>query len=264
MHNQIVKITNDFIVDGKLNKEQWKLANWSNRFVDIIGNTPSIYNTQAAVLYSDEYLYIGFYCESPFPKADLTEDGSLLWFDSIVEVMIDGGDTYYELQVNALNTTYEAFYIWKDAYKNNDVYRKQAEFDVLSDDVRIFGGNHDRTGKYFWNGSHPRGNRWAFLNYKMKNLQTAVYVDGTLNSDEKISNYVSYEIRIPWEDLKWLRNGEVNAPVSTEQVNIFLGRFENLTINGEIISHGTSITAIGSDDNHYPEKFTKFEYTNTK
>jgi len=34
--------------------------------------------------------------------------------------VIDGGDTYYEFETNARGTTYQMFYIWRDAYKKAD------------------------------------------------------------------------------------------------------------------------------------------------
>ncbi len=261
MRENIAKfIEDDFEIDGDVTKEVWNQAEWSPRFVDVIGNTPAILDTKAADLWSDQYVYFGFYCESPHPKGSMTNDGDLLWFDNDVEIFIDGKDTYYELQVNALNTIYEAFYIWRDAYKEKNIYREQVEFDVIENDARVFGGNHDRTGLNFWNGSHPRGNRWAFLNWEMKGLETAVKVDGKLNDDSVLSNSVMYEIKIPWNSLKWL-GLDKNLPAEDGDVwNIFLGRYENLRVNGTEVAVGWSWDYIGSDDNHRPELFTPITF----
>lgn len=250
----------DFQIDGNLDKEVWRKAQWSPRFVDVIGNTPALYDSRSAVVWNDKGLTIAFYGESPYPKASMVNEGDLLWFDNDVEVFIDGGDTYYELQVNAYNTIYEAFYIWRDAYKENPIYQQQEEFDVIANDARVFGGNHDRKGLHFWQGSHPRGNRWAFLNWKMEGLETAVKVDGKLNDDEIVSRAVTYEIRIPWESLKWLANGQSLPPQEGDIWKMFLGRYENLRVNGKQIAVGWSWDPIGSDDNHAPEKFTPITF----
>lgn len=253
-------ISEDFELDGNTKKDVWNKAEWSPRFVDVIGGTPALFDSRGAVLWSDEYLYFAFYCESPYPKASMTNDGDLLWFDNDVEVFIDGKDTYYELQVNSYNTRYEAFYIWNDAYKSNLTYREQPEFDVIENDARVFGGNHDRTGLDFWNGSHPRGNRWAFLNYKMNGLKSAVMVDGELNNDEIVSNAVMYELKIPWTDLKWLAADRTLPPTTGDVWDIFIGRYENLRVNGEEVAVGWSWDVVGSNDNHRPETFTPITF----
>lgn len=250
-------IKDDFEIDGDIHKEVWKDAKWSERFVDVIGNVPSVYDTRAAMLYSDEYLYFAFYGESPYPKASMKNRNDLLWFDNDIEVFIAGEETYYELQVNAYNTIYEAFYIWNDAYKANPKYMEDPRFDIVANDARVFGGNHDRHGLNFWKGSHPRGNRYAFLNYQMEGLETKAYVDGHLNDDTKVSNAVNYEIKIPWSSLKDIID---EVPQDGDTMQIFLARYENLRINGEITAVGWSWDYIGSDDNHYPEKFTTVSF----
>lgn len=46
----------------------------------------------------------------------MDERDALLFFENDLEVFIDGGDSYYELESNAKGTIYEVFYIWRDAY----------------------------------------------------------------------------------------------------------------------------------------------------
>ncbi len=81
-------------VDGKLDEAAWRKAPKSPRFIDVIGGTPGLYDTRSAVLWDDENLYIGFWCEEPFPAAQIAQRDGLLWFENDVEVFIDGGDTY--------------------------------------------------------------------------------------------------------------------------------------------------------------------------
>lgn len=250
----------DVAIDGNLDKDIWKNAIWSPRFVDVIGNTPAIMDTKSAIAWNETHMYIAFYCESPYPKASMHNRGDLLWHDNDIEVFIDGGDTYYELQVNALNTNYEAFYIWRDAYKTNPMFQEQPEFDVVANDARVFGGNHDRKGLHFWNGTHERGNRWAFLNWGIEGLETAVQVNGTLNSDEAPSSSVTYEIKIPWTSLKWLALNKNLPPQDGDVWNIFFARYEILRLNGESVPVGWAWDYIGSDDNHRPELFTPITF----
>lgn len=93
---------------------------------------------------------------------------------------IDGGDTYYELELSALGTLYEVFYIWRDALTKGsrwDVPR----FDVHHPRVHSFGGDYPRTRHNFWTGNHPRGTRWAYLDYDLPGLAVHVHREGPLN-----------------------------------------------------------------------------------
>ena len=96
-------------------------------------------------MWDDENLYIAFWCEEPYPAAHITERDGLLWFENDIEVFIDGGDTYYEFQINTLNTIYEVFYIWRDAHVKGGRF-DVPEFDIFAQNALTFGGNHDRTG----------------------------------------------------------------------------------------------------------------------
>jgi hypothetical protein len=245
---------NKLIIDGDLTKPEWQKALKSQRFVDVIGGNPGIYDTRSALLWDKDYLYVAFWCEEPYPQASIDQRDDLIWFENDIEVFIDGGDTYYELQVNALNTIYEVFYIWKDAYLNDIKYRQ--EFDILQHQGQSFGGNHDRSGRYFWVGSHPRGNRWAFRSWDLPGLKTAVKINGKLNDPTYISQGWTVEIAFPWSGLTWLANGRALPPMHNDVWRLFLGRYQKMLLNGQEVHVGWAWDMIGTDDNHYPEKFT--------
>ena len=255
------KISEELVIDGNLDKPLWQKAEKSHRFIDVIGGTPALYDTRAALMWSEQYLYAGFWCEEPYPTAEITERDGYLWFENDFEIFIDGIDTYYELQVNALNTIYEVFYIWQDAYRQNPIYQAQEEFDVFRNDARVFGGNHDRSGKHFWRGSHPRGNRWAFLNWDLPGLKTAVKIDGQLNDTSRPSKGLTIEFAFPWAGMAWLAGGRPLPPKDGDEWRIFMGRYEKLHLNGEEISAGWAWDKIGTNDNHYPEKFTPIRFS---
>ena len=73
------KVTTPIKIDGDLTKPEWQRCEKSHRFVDAVGGTPGIYDTRAALMWVEEALYVGFWCEAPFPAATLTERYSLLW-----------------------------------------------------------------------------------------------------------------------------------------------------------------------------------------
>ncbi len=116
-HYTCYKINESIQIDGDLNKPVWQKAIRSPRFVDMVTGVPGFYNTEAAELWNDENLYIAFWADEPLETASQKVRDSLVFLDNDLEVFIDGGDCYYELELNALNTIYEVFFSWKDAYK---------------------------------------------------------------------------------------------------------------------------------------------------
>jgi hypothetical protein len=90
------------VVEGRLDEASWQKAEKSPRFVDMVSGRPGFYDTRAAVLWDDQYLYIGLWLEEPHVEAHLTKKGSLIFQENDAEVFIDGGDAYSEFEINAL------------------------------------------------------------------------------------------------------------------------------------------------------------------
>ncbi len=255
------KITASIAVDGNIYKEPWQSAQWSRRFADMVTGQPGLYNTQTALLWSDTHLYIAFRAEEPFVTAALTERDSIIFLENDLEVFIDGGDCYYELEVNAANTVYEVFFIWKDAWQKGGKF-DIPQFDVQHPQAYTFGGDDDRSGPTFWKGSHPRGIRWAFTNFDMPGLQTAVKVEGTLNNNTDLDKGWNLEIAIPWTSLQLLANGRSIPPVDGDVWNMFLGRFQQLFLGGkEVKPHPAMVlNPHGVYDTHRPEKWSSIGF----
>ena len=109
MENICYRTRTPLCIDGRLEEDAWKKAPWSHRFVDVIGGTPALYDSRAAVLWDDRCLYVGFWAEEPYPTATITQRDGYLWFENDLEVFIAGEDTYYEFQISARNTVYEVY-----------------------------------------------------------------------------------------------------------------------------------------------------------
>ena len=255
------KIPFSIDVDGDIKKEPWQNAIWSRRFVDMVTGNAGMYNTQTALLWNDENLYIAFTAEEPFVEAKQTERDSIVFLENDLEVFIDGYDCYYELEVNAANTIYEVFFIWRDAYKKGGKF-DIPQFDVHHPQAYTFGGDYDRSGKSFWKGTNPRGTRWAFTNFDMPGLQTAVQVEGTLNDNSDIDKGWSLEIAIPWRSLYLLANGRNIPPANGDIWNMFLGRFQKLTLSDkEVVPHPAMVlSSHGIYDTHLPEKWSRIMF----
>jgi len=255
------KIQESITIDGNLHKPVWQNATWSKRFCDMVTGQAGMYNTQAAILWSDSHLYIAFRAEEPFVEALQTERDSIVFLENDLELFIDGGDCYYELEVNAANTVYEVFFVWKDAMGKGGRFDRP-EFDVQQEHAYTFGGDYDRTGPSFWKGTHPRGIRWAFTRFDLPGLQTAVTIDGTLNNHSDIDKGWNLEIAIPWQSLDLLADGRSLPPANGDVWTMFLGRFQKLMSSGkEVTPHPAMVlSAHGVYDTHLPEKWSRISF----
>jgi|SRR6476469_9967164 len=261
-HYTCNKINTTLNINGDLTKPEWVNAVKSPRFVDMTDGGPAFYDTHCSALWNDEYLYIAFWAEEPYVTATITERDDLIFRENDLEVFIDGGDCYYELEVNALNTVYEVFFIWKDAYKKGGKFDVPV-FDVHKGNAYTFGGNDDRKEDSFWTGRHPRGIKWAFLDYDMDGLQTAVQIDGQLNDPAHVDKGWTLEIAIPWKSMHWLANDRPLPPAEGDTWRIFFGRFQKMISGGqEIQPHPAwSFNKHGVSDTHVPECFTYVHFT---
>src|SRR5215470_18349647 len=102
------------VVDGKLEEPSWRMAPQSEPFVDIVTGAPAWFDTRVALLWDDDFLYFGFRAEETDVWGTLTERDSKIYEENDLEIFIAASDAYYEFEINALNTVYEVFWIWKD------------------------------------------------------------------------------------------------------------------------------------------------------
>ena len=255
------RATSPIRIDGDAGKAPWRGATWSRRFADMASGRPGLYDTTAAILWDEVALYVAFRAEEPFVTAQQTERDSIVFLDNDLEVFIDGRDCYYELEVNAANTVYEVLFVWKDAYTRGSRF-DSAEFDVHQQGVYTFGGDYDRTGSSFWEGTHPRGVRWAFTHFDMEGLQTAVQVDGTVNDDSDVDRGWSLEVAIPWTSLALLADGRSLPPTPGDEWRMFLGRFQKLELSGvEVTPHpAMALNSHGVYDTHMPERWSRIRF----
>ena len=249
-------------VDGRLSGEAWRQAPRSPRFVDMVTGDPAFFDTRAAALWDDRNLYVAFWVEEPFVEARLTERDSLIFAENDVEVFIDGGDCYYEFEINALGTVYEVFFIWQDAYRRGGKF-DVPEFDLIERRALSFAGNYDRDVASFWWGTHPRKARWAFLDWDFPGMRSAVHVDGAINDRSAVDRGWTVELAFPWSGMRWLANGRPLPPRDGDIWSIFFGRFERLPVAGALPQPQPAWcwTKHGSLDTHIPERFTRVRFS---
>lgn len=100
-HYTVYKIDTSIQIDGKLDEAVWLNAPQSSSFRDLISGENAIHKTRAAVLWDDEFLYVGYWIEEPNLQATLTERDAPIYTNNDVELFIAGKDAYYEFEINA-------------------------------------------------------------------------------------------------------------------------------------------------------------------
>jgi hypothetical protein len=254
-------ITKPLVTTGAAKDPAWAAATRTPRFVDMRSGTPAPLDTAASVLWDETALHIAFWAAEPNVVGTMTKRDDLLFFENDLEIFIDGGDSYYELEFNALGTMYEVFFIWHDAYQQGSKW-DVPKFNVHSPRVHSFGGDYDHSTKSFWTGNHPRGTRWAFLDYDMPGLDLKVAVDGTPNHPSTVDRGWTAEISIPWKNLADLSNGRSLPPKDGDTWGIFFGRFQQLAArtSSGYVTGGYAAHAFGVADTHVPECFTQVRF----
>jgi hypothetical protein len=254
-HYTAYRVDAPLTIDGRLDKPAWQHAARSTRFVDLVSGAPTLYDTRSAVLWDEQYLYVGYWVEEPLVTATLTERDSLIYNDNDVELFIAGQDAYYELEINALGTLYEVFFIWEDAYMRAG-YHRLPEF------------ARDAPGIRPWNGvgyiTHPRGPRLGFWEWDLPGLQSAVHIDGTLNDNSDRDRGWTVELALPWQGLRALTMGGERAlpPRDGDVWRMSFSRFNTYKEAPPTQdSGGWTLSAHGVWDSHIPECFPYLHFS---
>ena len=190
-------------VDGHLGERAWSRALRSPRFGDH-GGGRSLYDTRAAMLWDDEYLYVGLWLEDRDIWCCQAGDSPLVRQDNNVGVYIVGQGAYYELAANPLGATSEMVFIWKNAYQRGGKY-DVPEFDLAVHRPEVLGG-----------GSRSNFDlmRWAFSHWRFPGLRIGVQIDGTLNERNDIDRGWKVALAFPWDGFKWLAQGQSLPPAA--------------------------------------------------
>ncbi len=157
-------------LDGKIDEPVWKQAAWTDDFVDIEGDLKPKpqFRTRAKMLWDEQYLYIAAELEEPHIWATLQQRDTVIFYDNDFEIFIDpDGDTHQ--------------------YYEFEMNAFNTQWDLLLIKPYRDGG--------------PAVNAWD-----IQGLQTAVFVDGTINQPEDTDKSWFVEIAMPWNVLKQCAN----------------------------------------------------------
>ena len=159
-----VHIAEPITVDGMLDEPAWERATALDFVIPVTHSEP-LSKTRARLVWDDNYLYAGFKAWDKDIWSYFTERDSKTCDEDVLEAFIKpdpAGDPYYNFEINALNTVYDAFNVKRGA------------------------GGED----------HHRWKRW-----NCQGLKSAVFVKGTLNDWTKVDEYWQLEVAIPFASL---------------------------------------------------------------
>ena len=138
------------VINGKLDDPAWQAAAWTEDFLDIEGPSKlkPRFRTRAKMLWDNDYFYIAAELEEPHVMGTVTRHDAVIFADNDFEVFINpDGDNhnYYELELNALNTTWDLFLSrpYKDGGKADDGF----ELNGMKTAVRVKGTLNDPRDK---------------------------------------------------------------------------------------------------------------------
>jgi hypothetical protein len=133
-------------IDGRLDDPAWQAAPWTEDFLDIEGPSKPKprFRTRAKMLWDKNYFYIAAELQEPHVMGTVARHDAVIFEDNDFEVFINpDGDNhnYYELELNALNTTWDLFLSrpYKDGGKADDSF----ELTGIKTAVRVKGTLND-------------------------------------------------------------------------------------------------------------------------
>lgn len=244
-------------IDGRLDEQSWQQAPWSNRFVDLVSGEDPIHDTFVKIIWDEENMYVGFWLEEPVIEGRFTERNDPLYYENNAEVFIAGRDAYYEFEINALGTHYEAFFMWNDTYDEGGF----AEESIFTRENSTFQG---------FNGVgwtvHPRGRRVMTRDFWFPGLESAVYIDGELNNPEVRDRGWFVELKFPWKGMEWLAKAD-NRSLPPEDGDVWRMDFSRFNPYKAAPpandSGGWSMSSHSVWDSHIPECWPHIIFSQT-
>ncbi len=239
---ECLRTTEAITIDGSLEESVWQRVQWSEPFglIDTGGRTPL--ETRVALLWDDDYLYAAYRIQDPDVRATMTGFNDHVYLtDEDVEFFFEGQGYYYEIGLNAVNTSYEIRWTWIEALVRE---RRFAELEELF-----------KTPDYLYylaREGEPIG-RHADLNYRLPGCRHAVRIDGSVNCPDVTDRGWTVELALPWAGLRQIAGGRPLPPRPGDTFRMTAYRCHHDRANGS--AKGWTWSVMGNDNIHIPERW---------
>jgi hypothetical protein len=232
---QVLKTNERIFIDGKADETIWKKTPWTSNFVDIEGahQLKPTYRTATKMLWDDEHLYIYAELEEPHIWGDITTYDAIIYHNNDFEIFIKPFEQH-------------PFYYEIEINSLNTV------MDLIMPKPYRFAGE-------------------AIMNWDVKNLKSAVHIEGTLNNPADKDNYWSVEMAIPFASLNTFGRPTTPKVNSFWQINFSRVQWQHELINGKysrkkqengkfIAEDNWVWSPIGVINMHYPERWGYIQF----
>jgi len=244
------RTTEAITVDGKLDEGVWERVEWSTPFVDIADGEQAKSETRLALLWDDEYLYVGYRAEDHDIRGTMGEYHDHIYMrDNDVEIFVAGDGYYYEMGLNPINNMYELRWTWLEPLVREQRFAEIEALHRLDDFLYYIAREGDQLGRY------------GDLNYHLDGLQTAVHIDGVLNQPRIRDNGWTVEMVLPWKSLADVAGGRSMPPKHGDMLRITGYRMDH-TWNGDVAREHQASTwsVVGCGNIHIPERWSEVTF----
>ncbi len=234
------------VIDGRLHDEAWQEAEWSPAFADIDTGTPASLDTRIALLWDDTCLYVGARLEDHDIRASMSGFHEHVYLqDEDFEVFVEGRDGYYEMGLNAIDSTYEIR--WSDV----DAVIKKKDWRRLEELLKT-----PNSLLYIFEGGAPRS-RQGDLDWTLEGLQSAVLVDGSLNRPEVRDKGWTVELAFPWQGLEPVMGAKAVPPEEgqTLRMNAYRAHHHRDRPDGSYYWEAWTWSRQGCNLIHHPDRW---------
>ena len=166
-HYVVTKTSDPILIDGKDNEKVWKNAKYSDDFIDIEGIKIPKQKTNVKLLWDESYLYVFAKLYENHIWGDITKRDAVIYYNNDFEIFINPNNHVFSYGEIEINALGT---IW-DLYLNRP-YRLKGKAD----------------------------NSW-----NIKDLKSAVNINGTINDPNNIDNYWTVEMAIPLVEISQLK-----------------------------------------------------------
>ncbi|PRD49138.1 carbohydrate-binding family 9-like protein [Sphingobacterium haloxyli] len=225
----VMKTNMPIAIDGKDDEKAWALAPWTEAFVDIEGDAKAVpvYTTKVKMLWDDTHLFIYARMEEPHVWGYLTKRDTIIYHDNDFEIFIKPFEQ-------------PSFYYEIEVNPLNTI------LDLVMPKPYRFGGD-------------------ALMHWDVKNLKSAVHVEGTLNDPDDTDQYWSIEMAIPFNSLTTFSRKAIPKLGDYWRINFSRvqwqhelndGAYSRKTKNNKLMPEDNWVwSPIGIINMHYPERW---------
>jgi hypothetical protein len=209
---------------------------------------PATLETRVALLWDDQCLYVGYRVEDPDVRATMTAFNDHVYLkDEDVEFFFEGQGYYYEIGLNALNTSYQIRWTWIERLVREQRYAELEELFKSPDYLYYLAREGEPIGRH------------ADLNYRLPGCRHAVFVDGSINCPEVKDRGWSVEIALPWAGLREIAGGRELPPRAGDAFRMTAYRCHH--DRERRTAKGWTWSIMGNDNIHIPERWNEVVFS---